>query len=252
MGYKSQCAFQLHDVKLPLTPANMRVLIFGGTGPCGIALAREVLEVYPSSTVILYVRSPHKIPDDLAQDSSIFIIRGDLAQLEEVESAILGGRTKTDEEPRTAVDVVLSALGPTGPFHARDNPLAKFYESLMDLMSKHSVKRLIVLCTAAYSDPQDKFNLVTSFNATFVKIVAHTAYADFRAIGEVVNANKGLEWTLVRVPVLTNSESEEVVAGYIGDGRIGNTLARRAFAAFCVGEIEKREWVRKAPFISSV
>jgi len=237
--------------------AIMRVLIFGGTGPSGIALIRKTLEVYPSSTIFLYVRSPHKIPGDLAQHSSIFIITGQITDLDGVEASLLGRQTTTDKnaEASQPVDVVLSALGPIGPFHSSGRPFAKFYESLIGLMSKHSVRRLIILCTASYSDPQDKFNLVTYGIVTTVKTLAHNAFADFRAVGETVRANgdsSKLEWTLVRVPVLTNNESEEVVAGYVGDGKIGNVLSRKAFAAFCVNEIEKREWVGKAPFISSV
>jgi len=236
--------------------ANMRVLIFGSSGPSGIALVRKTLEVYPSSTIFLYVRSPQKIPEDLAQHPSIFVIRGQITDLGEVETALLGGpQTTTDRKDSQPVDVVLSALGPTGPFHPSDRPFAKFYTSLTSLMSKHSVKRLIVLCTASYSDPHDKFNPITYGLVTFVRTFAYRAFADFRAVGEVVRANgdkNGLEWTVVRIPVLTNDESEEVVEGYIGDGKTGNMLSRKAFAAFCIGEIEKREWVGKAPFISSV
>lgn len=235
----------------------MRLLIFGGTGPSGIALIRKTLEVYPSSTIHLYVRSPHKVPVDLAQHTSISIICGEITDLDSVEAALLCRPTTVDkdDEDTQPVDVVLSALGPTGPFHSPNRPFSKFYESLMGLMSKHSVRRLIILCTASYSDPQDKFNPITYGLVTTVSMFAYTAYADFRAIGEVVRAtgdSNKLEWTLVRVPVLTNNESEEVVAGYVGDGKTGNLLSRKGFAAFCIHEIEKREWIGKAPFISSV
>jgi hypothetical protein len=60
-----------------------------------------------------------------------------------------------------------------------------------------------------------------------------------------------LDWTIVRVPILRDSESSDVVAGYIGDGKTSTTLTRLGFAVFVVGEIEKDEWVKKAPLISS-
>jgi hypothetical protein len=121
-------------------------------------------------------------------------------------------------------------------------------------MSKHSVKRLVVLCTAAYSDPLDKFNPITYGIANFVRLFAHTAFADFRAVGEVVKANgdrNKLEWTVVRVPVLTNDSGDVFVAGYVGDGKTGNLLSRKAFARFVSEEMGGRAWVGKAPFISS-
>jgi len=229
----------------------MRFLIFGGTGPSGIALIRKVLVVYPSSIIFLYVRTPNKIPEDLARQSSIVIIHGEITDLDEVEAALLGRHSTTDKDQ--PVDVVLSALGPTGPCHSADRPFAKFYECLIGLMSKHSVKRLIALCTASYPDPRDRFNPITYGLVTIVSTFAYSAYADFRAVGEVVRAHgdrKGIDWTLVRVPVLTNCESEKVVAGYVGDWKTGNILPRKAFAAFCIREIEKKEWVGKAPFIS--
>ena len=46
-----------------------------------------------------------------------------------------------------------------------------------------------------------------------------------------------------------NLSAVGLVAGYVGDGKTGNALTKKAFAAFCVAEVEKREWVRKAPFI---
>ena len=235
----------------------MRLLIFGGTGPTGIALIRKALEVYPTCTVFVYVRSPQKVPADLYQHPSISIITGQLAELDKVEAALAGrniNHDETNEDETRPVDIVLSTLGPTGPLHASGCPIAKFYEDLIDLMAKQLVKRLLVLCTASYPDPHDKFSLTTYTIVKTVSTLAHTAYADFKKVGEVVTqkgTEKDLLWTVVRVPVLTNQDLEEVVAGYVGDGTTGNVLARKGFAAFCIGEIEKKEWIGKAPMISN-
>jgi len=235
----------------------MRFLIFGGTGPSGIALIRKSLEVYPASTVLVYVRSPQKVPADLSQNPSVIIIAGELAELDKVEAALAGrnaNHNEINEDETNPVDVVLSALGPTGPFHSSGCPIAKFYEQLIDLMAKHLVKRLLVLCTASYPDPHDKFSLTTYTIVNTVSTLAHSAYADFKEVGQVVTqrgTEKGLLWTVVRVPILTKQDSEDVVAGYVGDGMTGNVLARKGFAAFCIGEIEKKEWIGKAPMISN-
>ena len=236
---------------------SMRFLIFGGTGPTGIALIRKALEVYPASTVFVYARSPQKVPADLYRHPSISIITGELAELDKVEAALAGrnvNHDETNENETKPIDIVISALGPTGPFHASGCPIANFYEKLIDLMAKHSVKRLLVLCTASYPDSHDKFSLATYTIVKTVSTLAYTAYADFKKVGEVVTqkgTEKELLWTVVRVPVLTNQDLEEVVAGYVGDGTTGNVLARKGFAAFCIGEIEKKEWIGKAPIISN-
>ncbi|RDB29044.1 hypothetical protein Hypma_015142 [Hypsizygus marmoreus] len=221
----------------------MRILILGATGGIGILLIRQVLKIYQSCTIILYVRSPEKIPDDLKENPSLIIIKGQL----EDEDAL----SKAMED----VDVVVSALGPSvrkGPFHPSNTPLAHAYVLVIKLMHQHQVKRLICLGTPSITDAADKFNLAFSLLVNGVAILARNAYNDVVAIGRNVRTEGAdLDWTIVRVPVLTDKDSEEVIAGYVGDGKTNTFLSRSGFAAFVVNEIEKRDWVQKAPLICS-
>ncbi|KAF9454991.1 NAD(P)-binding protein [Macrolepiota fuliginosa MF-IS2] len=201
----------------------MRFLVLGGTGPCGIHLIRQLLSHYPSSTIVIYARSPHKLPAELsdASNPALVIIKGDLTDKDAVERALEG------------VDVVLSALGPALG-QPKDTPLAKGYELVIDSMHKYGVKRLIALGTTSIVDPADKFSLAYFSMINGVKIGARSAYDDIVAIGDAIRTKgRDLDWTIVRVPILTNSDSTAVVAGYVGD------------------EIENRQWVKKAPLITS-
>ncbi|KAF8160672.1 hypothetical protein B0H34DRAFT_795558 [Crassisporium funariophilum] len=218
----------------------MHFLILGATGPCGLLLVRKTLEVYPDSTIVIFARSPEKIPEDLKNNSSITLIKGQLTDLDVLASAVEG------------VDVVLSALGPMAG-HPSGNPIAAFYGNLIDIMDKNNVKRIIVLATASSPDPNDKSSLVFKLLVAGVRTLAQTAYTEIVAIGELFRSAKAehLDWTMVRVPILTNKDSEAVIGGYVGDGKTGSMLPRKAFAAFYTGEVEKREWVKKAPLISS-
>jgi putative NADH-flavin reductase len=216
-----------------------RLLILGATGPSGILLIREALRVYDQCIVVVYARSPEKLPEDLSSNNSVIVIKGDLTDREALAQALEG------------VDAVLSALGP-GTFHPPGTPLAKAYEDIVDLLKEGNVKRIVLLGTASIKDPKDKFSLTYASLIKGVATLAPRAYADIVAIGEVFR-NKGeeLDWTIVRVPILTNGDNTEVVAGYTGDGRIGTTLARKGFAAFAVEEVEGRAWVQERPLISS-
>lgn len=219
----------------------MRFLVLGATGPCGIHLIRQLLSNYPSSTIVIYARSPHKLPSDLNDTSNpaLVVIKGDLTDKEAIERALEG------------VDVVLSALGPAFG-QPSDTPLARGYELVIDAMRQQGVKRLIALGTTSIVDPADKFSLAYSCMINVVKAGARSAYKDIVAIGNTIrDKGRDLDWTIIRVPILTNSDSTAVVAGYVGDGKVGTTLPRKAFAAFAVGEIEKRQWVKKAPLITS-
>ncbi|KAF8061023.1 NAD-P-binding protein [Lyophyllum atratum] len=221
----------------------MRILILGATGPTGIVLIRQALKQYPSCTIVLYVRSPEKVPDDLKANSSITVVEGQLDNKDELAKAMKG------------VDVVLSAIGPSvprGPFHPSNTPLADAYLGLIDVMHQQKIKRLICLGTASIRDPADKFNLAFSTLVTGVSTFARNAYKDMMAIGNNVRTQGGdLDWTIVRVPILTDKATEEVIAGYVGDGTVNTFLSRAGFAAFVVAAIEGKEWIKKAPLICS-
>ena len=217
----------------------MRFLILGATGASGILLVQKTLELYPEATIVIFARSPDKLPGDIAHHPSITLIKGELTDLDALSKAVQN------------VNVVLSALGPLAN-HPPGNIIATFYGHLIDLMTKHNIKRIIVLGTASISDPKDKFSLVFKLIIAGVRLAAYNAYMDIVAIGEVIRTKgDALDWTIVRVPVLTNNESEEVVAGYVGDGKTGFTLSRKAYAAFTVHEVENMEWIKEAPLISS-
>jgi hypothetical protein len=156
------------------------------------------------------------------------------------------------------VHAVLTALGPStaptkAPFHPSNTPLAHAYSRIIKVMHAHSVKRLIALGTASIKDKNDKFSAVFFAMINGVKTLAYNAYKDVVAIGDTIRGEEGqdLIWTIVRVPLLNNSESKDVIAGYVGDGRVGPSLSRAAFAAFVVAELSKNEWTKKAPLISS-
>jgi hypothetical protein len=88
---------------------------------------------------------------------------------------------------------------------------------------------------------------------TSVSIAMRNAYKDIRAIGAVIQASDLEHWTVIRVPMLSNNKSREVIAGYIGDRKIKNhiSLNRVGFAAFVIEEISKKQWDRKVPLLVS-
>ncbi|KAG6919569.1 hypothetical protein DXG01_004232 [Tephrocybe rancida] len=219
----------------------MRILILGATGAIGILIIRRALKIFTSCELVLYVRSVEKVPDDLKSNSSITIIQGQLTDQETLAKAMSG------------VDTVLSALGPSvkkGPFHPSNTPLAHAYLSVINIMNQLGIKRLICLGTASITDPADKFNLAFSVLVNAVALGARNAYNDVVAIGKNVRTHGAdLDWTIVRVPLLTSQESDEVIAGYVGDGRTNTWLSRAGFAAFVIDEIEKKQWVKSAPLI---
>ena len=219
----------------------MRLLILGGTGPSGLQIIHQALAL--DHTLVVYVRSPQKLPESVTSSPSVTVVVGGLSDAEKLSAALEG------------VHAVLSALGPavkSGPFHPGNTPLANAYALLLDLMRQRDVKRLIALGTASMTDEHDKFSLEFAVLVTGVAVFAHNAYKDVVAIGKNIRAaDRDVMWTIARVPLLTEKEDTAVLAGYIGDGKTRTRLSRAAFAAFVLQELEENKWCRQAPLISS-
>ncbi|KAI0638994.1 NAD-P-binding protein [Trametes polyzona] len=219
----------------------MHLLILGATGPCGLQLIEQALALH--HTIVAYVRSPQKLPEDVRANPAVTVIEGQLTDKEKLSEAMAG------------VHAILSALGPAvknGPFHPANTPLAHAYELLIEVMKARDVRRLILLGTASMKDEHDKFSVQFTVLVSGVALFAHNAYKDVVAIGNTVRAaDEDLIWTIARVPILTEKPEKDFIAGYVGDGKTGTRLARAAFAAFVLKELEANEWCRKAPLISS-
>jgi uncharacterized protein YbjT (DUF2867 family) len=218
----------------------MRIVVLGGTGPCGILLIEEALAA--KHIVVVYARNPQKLPAHLNEHPDITIIKGELEDSKTLDTALAGA------------DAVLSALGPSFG-NPSGTPIARGYAALLEAMRRQGVKRLIALGTPSIKDEQhDKFSTVYSMMVTAVSYGARSAYKDIVAVGEVIRACEDIDWTIVRVPVLKNERNREVRAGYIGDGGAGAgyTLARLGFAVFVLRELEKGEWIKRSPLITSV
>lgn len=221
------------------TPNSKRILILGATGGIGVLLVEQALKA--SHTVVVYARSPNKLPEHLRSHANIVIHKGELTDEVALSTALEG------------VDAVLSALGPAvsrGPLHPSNTPLASAYELVIKLMKGHDIKRLIALGTPSIHDAKDRRSLIMSTIVTGVQTFAYNAYKDIVAIGKVVEESQ-LDWTIARVPLLRDKDDERFVAGYVGDGQTTTCLSRAGFVAFVVQELDRNEWVKAAPLITS-
>ena len=214
----------------------MRVVILGGTGPSGILLIEEALAA--KHTIIVYARNPQKLPAHLSKHPDITIVKGELQDVAALSTALAGARA------------VLSALGPTLG-NPTGTPIAHGYAVVLEAMRRTGVRRLIALGTPSIKDAKDRFNMAYSLMVGTVYAGAHSAYTDIVAVGEVIRGSEDIDWTLVRVPVLKNNKNREVRVGYIGDGVVGYMLSRQGFAAFVIQELEKGEWIKCAPLVTS-
>ncbi|KAI0318173.1 NAD(P)-binding protein [Amylostereum chailletii] len=214
----------------------MRVLILGGTGNVGVRLIEAALA--EKHTIVVYARAPKSLPAHIATHRDVVVIQGQLTEEDALSKAMEG------------VQIVLSALGPSPALHPGGTPLAKGYRVVLRLMEHHRVRRIILLGSPSMKDERDKPTVVFTAARASVQAIARNAYKEMVAIGKVINeAPEGIDWTIVRVSRLMNGERREVVAGYLGEGKIGTAVTRAGFAAFVMEEIQKQQWTRQRPLI---
>ncbi|KIY65591.1 NAD(P)-binding protein [Cylindrobasidium torrendii FP15055 ss-10] len=222
----------------------MHVLILGGTGPSGLLLIQEFLKTHgDSGSMVIYARTPSKIPQDISSRTNVTVIKGELDDKAALTSAFDGPK----------FDAVLSVLGPAQN-HPPTRPIAAFYRVFIEIMAAHGCKRLIALSTPSAKDTRDTFSLATWLLVGFVKFFVNSAYRDIVEATEVIkeeSTKHGIEWTIVRVPVLTMKTEQRPIAGYAGDGKVGIFLSRHALTEFYLNVLGSKEWIGKAPALSS-
>jgi NAD(P)H-binding len=101
-------------------------------------------------------------------------------------------------------------------------------------------------------DSADRFSFSFWLAIRAIKLLQRSAYDNLVHSAEVLQCS-GLEWTLVRLPMLTDKEtSPPPVAGYIGAPKIKLfSLSRNVLADFLVLQLQDDTRLRKAPAISN-
>jgi putative NADH-flavin reductase len=209
----------------------MNITVFGGTGKTGKLVVEQALAAGHQVTIL--VRNPAKVT---IQNPHLRVVQGELQDTAKVLEAVKGA------------DAVISALGPSTNKPVME--ISKGMTNIVAAMRQKGVKRLIVTAGAGVRDPLDQPKLVDNFIVLALKTFNGNVYEDMRQVMEQVKAS-GLEWTIVRGPMLTDDPpTGKVRAGGVGKD-IGTRLARADFATFLLQQVNDATWVHKAPAISN-
>ncbi|KAI0771017.1 NAD-P-binding protein [Trametes elegans] len=217
----------------------MRLLILGGTGPSGLKVIDQALQ--QDHTLVVYVRSPQKLPKHITSHPSVKVVKGDLTDTPKLSEAIQG------------VEAIISALGPIPSNPKGTTPVADAYKTILGLMKEHGVRRILLMGGPSVRDPHDRFSVVYKALVIALWLLLPNVYADVIAIGNVIRAaDADVEWTLARFPFLNNKPKKEYVVGYVGDWKTWlPVLSREAAAAFILDELRDRKFVRQMPLVTS-
>lgn len=209
----------------------MKLTAFGSTGKTGRLLVERALE--GGHEVIAFARSPERLR---IEHERLTLAPGDVLERERVDAAVRGS------------DAVISVLGPTD--RGARFVVSRGTRNIIAAMHAHSVRRLIVTAGAGVADPADRPTMISRLFDITLRIFSWNVYEDMAQVVRLVRASD-LDWTVVRVPMLTDGPGGgSLRVGYIGKGA-GPRLVRSDLAEFLLDQLEDRTYLRKAPVVSS-
>ena len=209
----------------------MRVTVFGGTGPTGLLLVRELLG--RGHDVVALARDARRLPSG---ETRLRVVEAPLTDAAAIRATLEGA------------DAVASALGPHG--RSPGLPITAGLARIVSAMGECGVRRIVQISTASAPDQRDLPAFKQRLLASAVCTLVPSAYAEIVAMAEELRASD-LDWTLVRVPLLRTSghAPEPVRVGYPGRDRIGFFVRRENLAAFIAEQLALTKYVHQAPMI---
>jgi putative NADH-flavin reductase len=213
------------------TPTVRHVTIFGGTGKTGRHLVERALAAGHHVTVL--ARTPSKL--DLEHER-LRIVDGDVQDHSAVSEAVAGA------------DAVLSVLGPTQ--NTPDYQISRGTAHILGAMRAHGVARIVISAGAGVGGEGDQPKLVNHLISFVLKVAARHVLEDMTRTVHAVRESD-LDWTVVRVPMLTDDAPKgSVRVGYVGVNT-GPRIARADMARFMLEQLDDTTHVRSSPVISN-
>lgn len=207
----------------------MNLALLGGTGRTGRQLIDQALARGHQLRVL--ARDPAKVhrphPD-------LTVVQGD-ARDPQALARLVGG-----------TDAVLSALGPVpgGPH----DTMTLAARGLVTLMPTHGLRRLITLTGAGVPQAGDRPKPIDRLIQLALRLSQPQVLQDSLTHAELIRSSS-LDWTVVRVPRLTDGPDAPLIVGLVGD--ITPFVTRASVAHFMLDQLDSDRYVRQAPAISN-
>ena len=206
----------------------MKLALLGGTGRTGRLLIDMAL--VDGHTLKVLARGPQQ----LKSHANLEAVQGD-ARTPDAYAELL-----------TGADVVLCALGPVKGDSSGVMTLAA--QHLIQFMPQEGVRRLVTLTGAGVARPGDRPKLPDRIIRTLLRLTQPDVLADSVRHVELICAS-GLDYTVVRVPMLTDGPAAALKVGMVGD--IRPRVSRASTARFMLDALEDRALIGQTPAISN-
>lgn len=206
------------------------IALFGATGKTGNHFLQKALAA--GYQVQALARNPSNLN---FEESDLQVTKGDVLDQKAVNKVV------------DSADVVVSLFG-----HVKGSPKwlqTQGTENIVRAMKASGVEKIISLSGGGLPFEKDQPKFMDHLIRGIMKVVASKMLDDAIKHAEVLKQS-GLNWIIVRGPVLTNDpEKGEYRVGWVGVNA-GSKIARADLADFILKQVERDEFAGKMPFVS--
>lgn len=209
----------------------MKLAIFGATGKTGQHLVQQALQQGHSVTAL--ARTPSKLA---ITHPNLTVLAGDILDPAAVGRVVTGA------------DAVISTLGPAN--NEATYTISRGMAVIIDAMKAAGVKRLVISAGAGVGDPNDQPKAINHFISFLLGVISKNVVEDMKRTVDAVRQS-GLDWTIVRVPMLTDGAATgQIREGWVGVNT-GARITRADMATYMLQQVSAAQFVRQAPMISN-
>ncbi|MBT1705793.1 NAD(P)-dependent oxidoreductase [Chryseosolibacter indicus] len=214
-----------------MNPIN-KIAVIGGTGKAGVFLIKYLLQ--QGYIVKALVRNPAKLN---YQHRHIDLITGNVTSYENVKSLITG------------CDAVISTLGLGSP-PSEATVFSEATRNILRAMTSTGVKRYVAIAGLNVDTPGDNKGPETKAATQWM----YSHYPDStkdRQLEYNLLRDSSVEWTLVRLPIIEQTDVESEIAVSLKDCP-GQKVSATSLALFLISQLKDKTYIRSAPFIANV
>ncbi|WP_300660995.1 NAD(P)H-binding protein [Fluviicola sp.] len=206
-----------------------KIAVIGGTGKSGTYLVNELLKQGYSIKLL------HRNPSSLSiSDPLIELVSGDARNSDAMETLL------------SDCNAVVSTLGqPKG----EPTIFSQATENILQAMIKHGIRRYIVTTGLNVDVPGDHKNEKVRFATDWMYQNYPETTKDKQVEFECLSKSN-LDWTLVRLPMIIQTDDSFPVAVSLEDCP-GEQISASDLARFLIDQLSDEKYIRKSPFIAN-
>ena len=210
---------------------DKKIAVIGGTGKSGKYLVAQLIKQGYSCKLLLRNPETFSIKNPLLE-----IIKGNVLNLDDIRAVI-------DD-----CDAVISALG----MGTMSNPTSIFSQSttnIIQTMTEFNLQRYIVLTGLNVDTQFDKKSPKSKFATDWMYTNYPLTTADKQMEYELLKASN-LDWTLVRLPLIEQTEEKYEVVVSLEDC-LGDKISATDLADFLINQLSDNQYSKQSPFVGN-